>query len=103
MNLVDDIKSILVTGVRENDLDQTVCQAISSRLTFKRISEIRPWILDSSMATQNNKTSDSNAIQSAVSGRSPSRLIDSQDQCQNFDHADGIRYAVRGFGMEDQY
>lgn len=70
---------------------------------IESISKIRSWVLHSSMATQNNKTSDGNAIQIAISGWSPRRLINLQDQCQNFDHADGIRYAIRGFGVENQH
>jgi hypothetical protein len=55
------------------------------------------------VSAENNKTSDGDAARMVISSRTYSKSAYLQDQCQDFDDANGIRYPIGSFGVEYQY
>jgi hypothetical protein len=55
------------------------------------------------VSAENNKTGDGDAARMVVSSWDYWKSAYLQDQCQNFDDADGVRYPIGGFGVKDQY
>ena len=63
LDLVNNVESIGVSIIRENNLHQGVCNAISAvGRPFKGVLEVGCGILNRSMATQNDKAGDTNAL-----------------------------------------
>ena len=63
LDFVDYIEGIRIARIREDDLHQGVCDAISAiGRTFKGILEISRRVLHRSMATKNDKACDTDAL-----------------------------------------
>jgi hypothetical protein len=73
LHLVDNIKGILITSIREDDLDQGVRKPVGCGVAFERVPKVGLRICHSCIAAKNNQPGDGD-----------------ENQCQNLDDTDGV-------------
>jgi hypothetical protein len=84
LNFIHNIEGILISGIGEDNLDQSVCHPVGCCFAFKGIPEVGMRISHPGMAAKDNETSDGN-----------------EDQCQNLDDSDSIGEPIREPGIEE--